>query len=58
MSETQQQSVKIVSWNINGIRAILQKRALKEFINNHPDIEIILLQELKCQEDIFMSKEI
>ena len=41
--------MKIVSWNVNGIRAILKKGFL-EFVNNY-DPEIICIQETKAHPD-------
>jgi exodeoxyribonuclease III len=42
------QKLKIYSWNVNGIRAVLNKGALQEFIKKHqPDI--LVLQETKAQ---------
>jgi len=41
--------MKIYSWNVNGIRAVIKKGALQEFIAKHnPDI--LCLQETKAQE--------
>jgi exodeoxyribonuclease-3 len=40
--------VKIYSWNVNGIRAVLNKGALQDFLKKHqPDI--LCLQETKAQ---------
>jgi len=42
--------MKIYSWNVNGIRAVLRKEALIPFLKKHqPDI--LLVQETKAQED-------
>jgi len=42
--------MKIYSWNVNGIRAVLRKDALWPFLEKHqPDI--LLLQETKAQAD-------
>ncbi len=42
--------MKIYSWNVNGIRAVLKKGAFHEFINKeNPDI--ICLQEIKAKPD-------
>lgn len=42
-------SLKIYSWNVNGIRAVLKKDAFKPFIDQHsPDI--LCLQETKAQQ--------
>jgi exodeoxyribonuclease-3 len=41
--------VKIYSWNVNGIRAVIRKGALQDFISkHHPDI--LCLQETKAQQ--------
>jgi exodeoxyribonuclease III len=42
--------VKIYSWNVNGIRAVLKKDALRPFLEaEQPDI--LCLQEIKAKED-------
>ncbi len=42
--------MKIISWNVNGIRAIHKKGELKNFIKNYqPDI--FCMQETKCKEN-------
>ena len=42
--------MKIYSWNVNGLRAVLRKGALQEFIGEHqPDI--LCLQEIKCKPE-------
>ena len=43
--------IKIVSWNVAGLRAIIKKNDFDLFINN-PDnnFDIICLQETKCEE--------
>lgn len=42
-------SIKLYSWNVNGIRAVLRKNALQPFIDTHqPDI--LCIQETKAQE--------
>lgn len=42
--------LKLYSWNVNGIRAVLKKGNFQEFINNeNPDI--ICLQEIKAKEE-------
>lgn len=42
--------IKIFSWNVNGLRAVLRKGALQQFLNDHhPDI--LCLQEIKCKPD-------
>src|SRR5437868_12230206 len=41
--------MKIYSWNVNGIRAVVRKGALQEFMAKHqPDI--LCLQETKAQQ--------
>ncbi len=41
--------MKIFSWNVNGLRAVLKKNFL-DFINTHnPDV--LCLQETKAQQD-------
>jgi len=41
--------MKIYSWNVNGIRAVLKKKELQSFIKNHqPDI--LCLQETKAHQ--------
>ena len=41
--------MKIYSWNVNGIRAVIKKGALQSFIEQHqPDI--LCLQETKAQQ--------
>ncbi len=39
--------MKIYSWNVNGIRAVLKKEALQPFIKKH-DPDILCLQEIKA----------
>lgn len=41
--------IKIISWNVNGLRAVM-KKGFKEIINDL-DPDILLLQETKLQED-------
>jgi exodeoxyribonuclease-3 len=41
--------MKIYSWNVNGIRAVVRKGALQEFMAEHkPDI--LCLQETKARQ--------
>jgi exodeoxyribonuclease-3 len=42
--------VKIVSWNVNGIRAVLQRNMLYPFIAAH-DPDVLCLQETKAQAE-------
>lgn len=44
-------NTKIVSWNVNGIRAVLKKGAT-DFLKNL-ECDILCLQEIKCNEDTF-----
>lgn len=44
--------MKLYSWNVNGIRAVLNKGALQKFIEEH-DPDILCLQETKAQPDQF-----
>jgi len=41
--------MKIISWNVNGIRAVAQKNFFADLKNMNPDI--LCLQEIKAQED-------
>ena len=41
--------MKIISWNVNGIRAIVKKDFFKDFEQMNPDI--LCLQETKAQDD-------
>jgi len=43
-------TIKLFSWNVNGLRAVLRKEALQKFIEEQkPDI--LCLQEIKCKPD-------
>ena len=44
--------MKLYSWNVNGIRAVLTKGALQQFITEH-DPDILCLQETKASRDQF-----
>jgi exodeoxyribonuclease-3 len=48
--------MKIISWNVNGIRAVERKGALDEFLQTH-DPDIFLLQEIKAKDNQ-LSKEL
>ncbi|MDF1656799.1 MAG: exodeoxyribonuclease III [Verrucomicrobiales bacterium] len=41
--------MKLISWNVNGIRAVLKKNFI-EFLSEH-DPDILLLQEVKAERD-------
>ncbi len=46
--------MKIISWNVNGIRAVERKGDLEAFFKNHnPDV--FLIQETKCKEEQVQS---
>lgn len=48
-TRTAVQSMKIYSWNVNGIRAVVKKEALQAFMSKHqPDI--LCLQETKAEQ--------
>lgn len=43
-------TLKLYSWNVNGLRAVLRKNALQDFLKKeNPDI--LCLQEIKCKPD-------
>lgn len=44
--------MKLYSWNVNGIRAVLNKGALQSFIAEH-DPDVVCLQETKAVRDQF-----
>lgn len=46
--------MKIVSWNVNGIRSVIRKGALEEMISSqtYEDADIICLQEIRCDDKI------
>lgn len=44
--------MKLYSWNVNGIRAVLTKGALQKFITEH-DPDVLCLQETKASRDQF-----
>ena len=41
--------MKIFSWNVNGLRAVLKKGAFQEFLAKY-DPDIICLQETKAKQ--------
>ena len=43
--------MKIVSWNVNSLRARFER--VKEFLENNADVDVLLLQETKCQDKNF-----
>ncbi len=45
-------TMKLYSWNVNGIRAVLNKGALQQFIEQH-DPDILCLQETKAERGQF-----
>lgn len=42
--------MKIISWNVNGIRAVIRKGAMDDFLKQH-DPDILCLQETKALRD-------
>ena len=51
------QNLKIISWNVNGIRAIMKKDFLRDIDALNPDV--ICLQETKASEiDALKSIEV
>ena len=48
--------MKIISWNVNGYRAIMSKNGMSEILYNDPDI--ICLQETKLVEDFVFDEKI
>lgn len=48
--------MRIVSWNVNGLRAILRKNVWREVINLEPDV--ICLQEIKTRPDQLSLEEL
>lgn len=46
--------MKLISWNVNGIRAAQKKGALDEIFKHKPDI--LAIQETKCTEDQLPEK--
>jgi exodeoxyribonuclease III len=43
------QTLKLMSWNVNGIRAVIRKDKFIPFVNDH-DPDILCLQETKAQQ--------
>lgn len=43
--------MKIASWNVNSIR--VRAEQVMQWLKDNPDIDILCLQELKCQEESF-----
>lgn len=48
--------MKIISWNVNGLRAILSKYVLKEVKDLDPDV--LCLQEIKARQDQLTQEQI
>ena len=42
-------AVKLISWNVNGLRAVLKKNFLEFLDAEQPDV--LCLQEIKCTPD-------
>ncbi len=50
LSGTEPQSLKLVSWNVNGLRAVLKKEPSFQEIFDELDADVFALQETKLQE--------
>lgn len=48
--------MKIVTWNVNSLRARFER--VKEFLESHPDVDVLVLQETKCKDDNFPELDI
>lgn len=46
--------LKIISWNVNGLRSVHRKNKLRELLETY-DPDIVCLQEIKCDEPTAMS---
>ena len=46
-NDAEEQLVKIISWNVNGVRAILQRNVLYPFVATY-DPDVLCLQEIKA----------
>lgn len=44
------QNINIISWNVNGLRAVWRKEALQNLAETYKP-EIICIQEIKCEEE-------
>ena len=50
MSQSSPKTLQLFSWNVNGLRAVLKKHALQDFLAEYrPDL--LCLQEIKCRPD-------
>jgi len=49
--------LKLVSWNVNGIRACIKKGCLQDFLTKE-DPDILCLQEIKADEDAMSKIEV
>ena len=45
--------MRMVSWNVNGLRSVMKKNAFPALLKHDPDV--ICLQETKCQDDQAME---
>lgn len=48
--------MKIVTWNVNSLRARFER--VKEFLELHPEVDVLVLQETKCKDDNFPELDI
>ena len=49
--------IKIFSWNVNGIRAVINKGALQKFLDEY-DPDILCLQEIKAHDNIWNAMKL
>jgi exodeoxyribonuclease-3 len=48
--------MKIISWNVNGLRAIERKKELESFLNKY-DPDVFLMQEIKAEKSQLINLE-
>ena len=51
-------NIKLISWNVNGIRAGLRKDTLRQVFEKNMDADIIALQETKCTTEQLTEKDL
>jgi len=49
VSRTEENALKIISWNVNGLRAVISKGALEPVFALSPDV--LCLQEIKVKPE-------
>ena len=42
--------MRILSWNVAGLRATIKKQSLDFLMKEEEDIDVVCLQETKCEE--------